>query len=155
MVTRTDESLWTWLRPDKHRGMDRGEWRVHGGKWIVFDRLAKIKRLADALAPRIDRGEIESAKFWRGDPSAICVYTHESRRAEVWQILREAGAGNQRLWEYDFAWGKNLRNPVDFTYSQTSKLRTILRSYGCRGAWQLLRGRMDSSGVGVPSGKQP
>ncbi len=149
MVNRIEESLWTWLRPDALRETNQDEWRAHGGKWIVFDRLAKTESLAESLGPLIDRAEIESAKFWRKDPSAICVYTHDSRRAEVWEILRAAGAGRQRVWEYDFAWGKNLANPVDFTYSQASKLRTILRSYGCRGAWQLLRGRIDSSEAGT------
>jgi hypothetical protein len=154
MVIQIEESLWTWLRPDEPRNTDRDEWRAHGGKWIVFDRLAKTESLAETLGPWIDRAEIESAKFWRKDPSALCVYTHDNRKAEVWEILRAAGAGNQRVWEYDFAWGKNLRNPVDFTYSQASKLRTILRSYGCRGAWQLLRGQRTPSEGGTQTGTQ-
>lgn len=65
--------LWTWLLPEQEHRLDREEWTRHGGKWIVFGQKDRIVRLTEGLAPFIDRGEVQSAKYWNGDPSAVNV----------------------------------------------------------------------------------
>jgi hypothetical protein len=131
--------LWTRLSPDEPRVFDRGEWMRRGGKWIVFDNREAILALAEQLAPFIDAGEIGSAKYWNGEPSAINVYSLDSDRGKVREILKRAGARYVLVWEYDYALGKNLRRPVTFAYSWFSKFRTILASYGLAGSVRLLR----------------
>lgn len=133
------DTLWTWLLPDEERDINMKVWSRHGGKWIVFDTGEEIARLGERLRPFIDSGEIRSAKYWNGDPSAINVYSLESERNKTWDILRDLGAGNARVWEYDYAWCKNAVSPVDFLYSWFSKFRTILMSYGFRGTLNLVR----------------
>ena len=131
--------LWTWLLPDEPRRFDRAEWVRRGGKWIVFDDSKSIKALAEKLAPFIDSGEIASAKYWNGDPSAINVYSLDRDRGKARAILKEAGARYVLVWEYDYALGKNLLRPLTFAYSWFSKFRTILASYGLAGSIRLLR----------------
>lgn len=131
--------LWTWLFPDARRDIDREEWIRHGGKWILFDRKDRILRLAKKLEPMIDSGEIERAKCWNKDPSAICVYSLDRDKEKIWEILKGLGAGNNMVWEYDYAWDKNIKNPVNFMYSWFSKFRTILQSYGLAGTLQLIK----------------
>ncbi len=138
-MRRTEDLLWVWLLPDVPRGIDREDWVRHGGKWIVFDGKAKIEELAEKLAPLIDTGKIESAKYWKKDPSAICVYSPDRDREYVLKILLEFGASESRVWEYDYAMDKNLRDPLTFLYSWYSKLSTILRSYGFFGTLRLIR----------------
>jgi hypothetical protein len=133
------DMLWTWLLPDAEREIDREEWVRHGGKWIIFDGKERIVKLAEQLAPRIDSGEIESAKYWNKDPGAICVYSLDRDRDKIRHILEKLGAGNDKVWEYDYAWDKNIRNPVNFMYSWLSKFRTILQSYGLAGTLQLIK----------------
>jgi hypothetical protein len=133
------DMLWTRLLPDAGREIIREEWIRHGGKWILFDSKARIIDLAEKLAPTIDSGEIESAKYWNKDPGAICVYSLDRDKDRTWDILRKLGAGNNKVWEYDYAWGKNIRNPVNFMYSWFSKFRTILQSYGLVGTLQLIK----------------
>jgi hypothetical protein len=133
------DMLWTGLLPDAGREIIREEWIRHGGKWILFDSKARIIDLAEKLAPTIDSGEIESAKYWNKDPGAICVYSLDRDKDRTWDILRKLGAGNNKVWEYDYAWGKNIRNPVNFMYSWFSKFRTILQSYGLVGTLQLIK----------------
>jgi hypothetical protein len=133
------DMLWTWLLPDAGREVSREEWIRHGGKWIIFDRKEDIINLAEKLGPPIDSGEIESAKYWNKDPGAICVYSLDRDKDKIWDILRKLGAGNNRVWEYDYAWDKNIRNPVNFMYSWFSKFRTILQSYGLAGTLQLIK----------------
>jgi len=133
------DTLWTWLLPDGERDIDMEAWSRHGGKWIVFDTGDEIAGLGERLRPFIDSGEIRSAKYWNGDPSAINVYSLDSERDQTWDILRSLGAGNARVWEYDYAWCKNAMSPVDFLYSWLSKFRTILQSYGLRGTMDLVR----------------
>ncbi len=133
------DALWTWLLPDDEREIDREEWGRHGGKWIVFDRGDIILALGEKLRPFIDSGEVRSAKYWNGDPSAINVYSLDSERDKIWDILRDLGAGNARVWEYDYAWCRNAMNPVTFLYSWFSKFRTILQSYGIPGTLKLIR----------------
>ena len=94
---KTEDLLWLWLLPEYRRGTDREYWVSHGGKWIVFDRKEKIEELAGKLAPLIDSGEIESAKYWKKDPSAICVYCLDSDRGRVEKILTEFGAAESRV----------------------------------------------------------
>jgi hypothetical protein len=110
-----------------------------GGKWIVFDDRKAIETLAEKLAPFIESGEIASAKYWNGDPSAINVYSLDRDRGKVRAILKEAGAAYVLVWEYDYALGKNLLRPLTFTYSWFSKFRTILASYGLAGSMRLLK----------------
>ncbi len=133
------DMLWTWLLPDAEREINRDEWVRHGGKWIIFDRRKAIIDLAEKLGRHIDSGEIQSAKYWNKDPSAICVYALDRDRDKAWNVLRKLGAGNRRVWEYDYAWDRNIRNPADFIYSWFSKFRTILQSYGLLGTLQLIR----------------
>ncbi len=118
--------------------MDRGEWIRHGGKWIIFDKKDRIVVLAEKLRLLIDSGEIESAKYWNGDPSAICVYSLDREKEKVRDILKKLGAGNDKVWEYDYAWDKNIRNPLNFMYSWFSKITTILKSYGLTGTLRLI-----------------
>jgi hypothetical protein len=133
------DMLWTWLLPDAKREINREEWIRQGGKWIIFDSKARIINLAEKLAPSIDSGEIESAKYWNKDPGAICVYSLDRDKDKIWDILKKLGAGNDKVWEYDYAWDKNIQNPVNFMYSWFSKIRTILQSYGLVGTLQLIR----------------
>lgn len=136
---RLKDMLWTWLLPDVERGINREEWLRHGGKWIIFDRRERLETLAERLGPFIDSGEIESAKYWNEDPGAICVYSLDRQKEDVWNILKGLGAGNDRVWEYDYAWDKNVRSPMTFLYSWFSKLKTILMSYGFSGTLRLIR----------------
>jgi hypothetical protein len=133
------DDIWTRLLPDEPRGIDGGVWIRHGGKWIVFDDQSRILDLAEKLAPYIDAGEIESAKYWNGDPSAINVYSLDRDRAKTRAILKSLGARYVLIWEYDYALGKNLQTPVTFAYSWFSKFRTILQSRGFRGSGRLLK----------------
>jgi hypothetical protein len=137
MKTSKDK-LWTWLFPDEPRHFDRAGWVRHGGKWIVFDDRKAIEALAEKLEPFIDSGEIASAKYWNGDPSAINVYSLDRDRGKVRGLLKEAGARYVLVWEYDYALGKNLLRPLTFVYSWFSKFRTILASYGLAGSMRLL-----------------
>ena len=131
--------IWTWFQADNERPINRTLWLDHGGKWLIFDRKEKIMELAHKLEPFIDSGDIESAKCWNGDPSAINVYSLDSNREEVKKILKKLGARERKVWEYDYAWKKNLRRPVDFLYSWSSKFMTILKSYGLIGAYHLFK----------------
>ncbi|MEJ2684104.1 MAG: hypothetical protein P8Z71_06890 [Candidatus Sulfobium sp.] len=133
------DMLWTWLLPDAEREINRGEWVRHGGKWIIFDSKERLTGLAEKMGPLIDSGEIESAKYWNKDPSAICVYSLDRDKDKTWDILKKLGAGNSKVWEYDYAWDKNIQNPVNFMYSWFSKFRTILQSYGLVGTLELIR----------------
>jgi len=138
-VKTARDLLWTWFLPDEPRAFDRAEWVRRGGKWIVFDKGDEIAALAGRLAPFIDSGEIASAKYWNGDPSAINVYSLDRDRGKVMSILKKAGARHVLVWEYDYAFGKNLRSPLTFAYSWFSKFRTILASYGLAGSVRLLK----------------
>ena len=131
--------LWTWLLPDVRRNIDRQVWTRSGGKWIIFDSKNRIVDLAGKIGLLIDSGKIESAKYWNKDPSAICVYSLDRDKEKTWDILKELGAGTDRVWEYDYAWDKNIQNPVNFIYSWSSKIRTILQSYGLAGTLQLIK----------------
>jgi len=133
------DAIWTWLLPDAPREIDKSTWSRSGGKWIVFDDGDRIKELATKLAPFIDAGDIESAKYWNGDPSAINVYSLDRDRWKTRNILKELGARYVLVWEYDYALDKNLLSPLTFAYSWFSKLRTILKSRGFAGSMQLLK----------------
>lgn len=145
-MKRAENKLWIWLVPEGPDRTPGPEWIRKGGKWIVFDTRDRIEALADRLAPYIDSGEIEGAKLWKGDPSAINVYSLDSDRKETWNILKSLGAGNSRVWEYDYAWDKNLRAPFSFLYSWCSKFRTILKSYGIGGSLRLAREVLQETG---------
>ena len=82
---------------------------------------------------------MEGAKYWNEDPSALCVYSLDIDRDKVRELLDSLGAGRDRVWEYDYAWDKNISSPVTFLYSWYSKLTTILRSYGIAGTLRLIR----------------
>jgi hypothetical protein len=131
--------LWTWLIAERAISSQRGDWTRHGGKWIIFDKREKIVGLAERLGPHLDAGEVEGAKYWNEDPSALCVYSLDIDRDKVRDLLERLGAGRDRVWEYDYAWDKNIRSPVTFLYSWCSKLTTILRSYGIAGTLRLIR----------------
>ncbi len=147
-MRRTEDEIWTWLLPDAPREIDRSTWSRSGGKWIVFDDEDRIKDLAEKLAPYIDGGEIESAKYWNGNPSAINVYSLDRDRWKTRNILKHLGARYVLVWEYDFALDKNLRSPVTFVYSWLSKFRTILRSRGTAGSVKLLKTALRQKRVG-------
>lgn len=136
---KAKDMLWTWCLPDIPREVDRLNWMKHGGKWIIFDSRDRLVELAGKLGPFIDNGEIESAKYWNEDPGAICVYSLDSERGRTLDILKQLGAGHKRVWEYDYALGKNLQDPLTFVYSWFSKFRTILQSYGVKGSLRLIR----------------
>jgi hypothetical protein len=138
MHERKDE-IWTWLLPDKPRDIDSTTWSRSGGKWIIFDNEEHIKDLAEKLAPYIDAGEVESAKYWNGDPSAINVYSLDRDRGKTRNILKNLGARFVLVWEYDYALDKNLRSPFTFAYSWFSKFGTIIRSRGIEGSIKLLK----------------
>ena len=138
--------VWTWLQPDNERPINRELWSDHGGKWLLFDCKKKIMELAHQLEPFIDSGDIESAKCWNGDPSAINVYSLDHNREKVKKILEKLGAKKHSVWEYDYAWKKNLRQPIDFLYSWSSKFITILKSYGIIGAFHLFKEAMKIDG---------
>lgn len=138
-MRRVEDRLWIWLMPDQPGRGPGKEWHRHGGKWIVFDAKERLESLAERLGPSIDSGEIESAKYWKGDPSAINVYSLDSSKERVLDILKDLGAGRSRVWEYDYAWDRNFRAPFSFVYSWCSKFNTILRSYGVIGAFRLAR----------------
>jgi hypothetical protein len=133
------ENIWTRLLSDTERLIDTPAWSRSGGKWIVFDDEDRIKELAEKLAPFIDAGEIESAKYWNGNPSAINVYSLDRDRWKTRKILKEQGARYVMVWEYDYALDKNLRSPFTFAYSWFSKFRTIIQSRGLAGSLKLLR----------------
>ena len=135
----SQDMLWTWLLPDRPKAFDRTEWMRRGGKWIVFDNRKEIGKLAEKLATSIDSGEISSAKYWNGDPSAINVYSLDRDRGKVRRVLKQTGARYVLVWEYDYALGKNLLSPLIFAYSWFSKFRTILQSYGLAGSLRLLK----------------
>ncbi len=134
--------IWTWFQADNERPINRTLWLDHGGKWLIFGRKKKMMELAHKLEPFIDSGDIESAKCWNGNPSAINVYSLDSNREKVEKILETLGARERKVWEYDYAWKKNLRRPVDFLYSWSSKFVTILKSYGLIGAYHLFKEAM-------------
>lgn len=136
------DDIWTRLLPDQPREIDRSRWSRNGGKWIVFDDGDRIRELAGKLAPFIDAGEIVSAKYWNGDPSAVNVYSLDRDRWKTRKILKDLGARYVLVWEYDYAMGRNLRSPFTFAYSWFSKFRTILQSRGLAGSMQLLREAM-------------
>jgi hypothetical protein len=138
-VRQVREYIWTRLLPEKPREIDEPMWLKQGGKWIIFDDQSRILHLAGKLAPYIDSGEIESAKYWNGDPSAINVYSLDRDRWKTRIILKNLGARYVLVWEYDYAMGKNLRAPFTFTYSWFSKFRTILQSRGLLGSMTLLQ----------------
>lgn len=133
------DKLWTWLLPDTERSVDEDQWFHHGGKWIIFGRKAQIVRLAEKVSTFIDTGEIQSAKYWNGDPSAINVYALDRDKEKTRGILHKLGAGNRIVWEYDYAWCRNLTSPVSFLYSWSSKFVTIVRSCGIRDTLELIR----------------
>jgi hypothetical protein len=133
------EKIWTWFLPDADRPVNPDLWYQYGGKWLVFDRLEKIMVLAHKLEPFIDTGDINSAKCWNGDPSGLNVYSLDKDREKVKTIMETCGAKPRKVWEYDYAWGKNVTRPLDFIYSWASKFITILKSYGIRGAIRLIK----------------
>ncbi len=138
-MRRTKDEIWTWLLPAAPRKVDGSTWVRSGGKWIVFDEEDRIKELAEKLEPYIDAGEIESAKYWNGNPSAINVYSLDRDRWKTRNILKDLGARYVLVWEYDYALDKNLRSPFTFAYSWFSKFKTILRSRGITGSMKLLK----------------
>jgi hypothetical protein len=133
------DDIWTRLLPDTERPIDQWTWVRNGGKWIVFDDGDRIEELAGRLAPFIDAGEVESAKYWNGHPGAINVYSLDRDRWKTRKILKDLGARYVLVWEYDYALGKNLRSPLTFAYSWFSKFRTILKSRGFAGSLKLLK----------------
>jgi hypothetical protein len=133
------DDIWTRLLPDTQREIDISTWSRSGGKWIVFDDEDRILDLAGKLAPFIDAGEIVSAKYWNGNPSAINVYSLDRDRWKTRKVLKDLGARYVLVWEYDYAMDKNLRSPFTFAYSWFSKFKTILQSRGLSGSMQLLK----------------
>lgn len=147
-MRRTKSDIWTWLLPEVPRESDRTAWTRSGGKWIIFDGKDRIEDLAEKLAPFIDSGQIESAKYWNGNPSAINVYSLDRDRSKTRKILKDLGARYVLVWEYDYALGKNLRSPLTFAYSWFSKFKTILQSRGIAGTLRLLQEALKQKRMG-------
>ena len=137
-MRKARDLLWTRLIPDNAGNPDLTEWERHGGKWIIFDRRERIVDLAERLGPYLESGEVEGAKYWNEDPSALCVYSLDRDRERVNRLLDSLKAGRDRVWEYDYAWDKNIRSPLTFFYSWFSKITTIVRSYGMAGTLRLI-----------------
>ena len=138
------DKIWTWFLPDEERTVNQQLWFDCGGKWLIFDRQEKILKLAYKLEKFIDSGEIDSAKTWSGDPRAINVYTLDKNCKKVNALLVQLGAKHHKVWEYDYAWDKNIRRPIDFLYSWLSKFITIIRSKGMHGTVELFKELMTS-----------
>lgn len=129
--------FWTWVLPGKQR--EPKDWEEYGGKWIVFNKKERMEKLAKQLEPYVERGEIESAKYWNWDTSALCVYCLDKDRDRVKLILSEHGF-KPRVWDYDYAHLKNITRPLNWTVSHFSKLWVLLRSFGVRGTLRFLIG---------------
>jgi len=112
-------------------------WLRSGGKWTVFDDERRIKDRAEQRAPYFAAGEIESAKYWYGNPSTINVYSLDHDRWRIGRILKDLGARYVLVWEYDYALAKTLLSPLTFAYSWFSKFRTILQRRGLAGSIRL------------------
>lgn len=141
-----EDMLWIRLISDNGGKADSGEWVRHGGKWIIFDSRAMIVKLVKDLAPLVDSGVIAGAKYWKKDPSAICVYCLDREKEDIEKVLDRLGAGRKRVWEYDYATKKNICNAATFVYSWYSKFRTILQSYGIAGSIKLARDILQGKG---------
>ena len=100
------DDIWTRLLPDTQRLIENLTWSRSGGKWIIFDDENRIKELAEKLAPFIDAGEIESAKYWNGNPSAINVYSLDLDRWKTRKILKDLGARYVLVWSTITHWTK-------------------------------------------------
>jgi len=137
-MRQSNDEIWTWLLPDVARQIDRSTWLRSGVKWIVFDDEDRIKGLAEKLALFIDAGEIVSAKFWNGNPSAINVYPLDRDHGKTRNILKDLGARYVLVWEYDYAMVRNFLSPFTFAYSWFSKFRTIIQSRRIAGSMKLL-----------------
>jgi hypothetical protein len=132
-----ETKFWTWIIPKEPR--EPKNWAEHGGKWIVFGKKEKFMALAKEIEPYIERGEIESAKYWNWDTSALCVYSLDKDREKVREILLRHGL-KPRVWDYDYAHHKNIIRPLNWTVSHFSKLWVLLKSFGIRGTLQFLKG---------------
>ncbi len=129
--------FWTWILPSKER--ESKGWEEYGGKWIVFDGKDRFEAFARVLDPYIERGEIESAKYWNWDTSALCIYCLDKDRDRVKEILVKHGF-KPRVWDYDYAHLKNITRPLNWTVSHFSKLWVLIRSFGIRGTLRFLMG---------------
>ncbi|MDX1762931.1 MAG: hypothetical protein R3231_01285 [bacterium] len=134
-----NSQFWTGTLPDREQEMDPPLWRAQGGKRIVFDDKANIEILSKKRAPFIQSGQVDSAKYWNRDPSAICVYSLDREKEQVARILVRLGTSRYRAWQVDYAGDKNLQQPLNLVYSQLSKFRTILKSDGCAGTLGLMQ----------------
>ena len=69
---------------------------------IAFDSRAHVDGWVQALGPYIDSREVIQAKyysFFRGNPSALIVYSTESEKEGLTKILDGIGVKKQRFWE--------------------------------------------------------
>ena len=101
-MRKQSDLLWTWLIPDAERNTDRSAWIRHGGKWIIFDSLKKVVELAERLSPFLESGEVEGAKYWNKDPSALCVYSLDSKgsgsaHSSTASVQAGTGSGNTTM----------------------------------------------------------
>lgn len=108
------------LPNDRAKQLESGELYPHIGRWVIFNRRSEVDKWVGDLAQYIDSGEIRQAKFYsafRGDPSALIVYTFDSDKNEAWQLLERIGVNGHHIWEY-----QTEMNAFD------RKLCTIVRS---------------------------
>ena len=88
----------------RYEQLGSAEWRRHGGRWVIFNRRARVDEWIARLEPYIDSGEIREAKFYTGftgDPSALIVYTLDEEGEDAWILLQALGVEGRRLWEYE------------------------------------------------------
>ncbi len=130
-----ETEFWIWILPSKPREPEN--WEEYGGKWIVFEDKDKLAAKAKEIEPYVESGEIESAKYWNWDTSALCVYSLDTDRNNVREILLKHGL-KPRVWDYDYAHNKNITRPVNWTVSHFSKLYVLLKSFGVRGTLRFL-----------------
>lgn len=121
--------MFTWYLPNKERPVDPYEWEWYGGKWVIHDSLRKSREVATRLEPFLEDGPIESAKIWHGDPTALIVYSFDSHKKPVYEILNDVGAGNARVWVYDSIL-PNFMNPIHFSKAVCLMINTISKGTG-------------------------
>jgi hypothetical protein len=125
-------SIWTWILPEVPWEELPTRWKERGGKWLVYGSLNEIEGLGKELDVLVQRGEIDSAKYWNAsETSAMCIYCWEEEKESKRKILEEFGF-KPKAWEYDYARRKNWVRP-EFHVSAFYKLRIVLKTFGVRG----------------------
>jgi hypothetical protein len=142
--------IWTWILPEAPWAELPPGWKDRGGKWLVYGSLKDIERLASKLDISVQRGEVDSAKYWNAsETSAMCVYCWEEEKGRTRKILEDFGF-KPTAWEYDYARRKNWIRP-EFHISAFYKLRIVLKTFGVKGSlkyifsyyWEAIKSSLD------------